>query len=158
MRHRIDLLLRRLYGPRGKRIDPHQLLLYAEMAAGQDTVPRRPSRRRRPSPSGGADRTAADACRTTCPASPGTTSCPRPSASVRPAVRRASISDRTGANNSIIGRRRSSWSSTSSTNMSAPAAASSGRKPQGSQHAWARSLIPCPRRSQTPSQHGHRRP
>jgi transposase len=39
MRHRIDLLLRRLYGPRGERIDPHQLLLYAEMAAGQDTAP-----------------------------------------------------------------------------------------------------------------------
>ena len=39
MRHRIDLLLRRLYGPRGERIDPNQLLLFAEMAAGQDTAP-----------------------------------------------------------------------------------------------------------------------
>jgi transposase len=38
-RHRINLLLRRLYGPRGERIDPHQLLLFAEMAAGQDTAP-----------------------------------------------------------------------------------------------------------------------
>jgi hypothetical protein len=38
MRHRIDLLLRRLYGPRGERIDPNQLLLFAEMAAGQDTT------------------------------------------------------------------------------------------------------------------------
>jgi transposase len=38
-RHRINLLLRRLYGPRGERIDSHQLLLFAEMAAGQDTVP-----------------------------------------------------------------------------------------------------------------------
>src|SRR5262245_8859179 len=39
LRHRINLLLRRLYGPRGERIDPHQLLLFAEMAAGQDTAP-----------------------------------------------------------------------------------------------------------------------
>src|SRR5262249_5211976 len=38
-RHRIDLLLRRLYGPRGERIDPNQLLLFAEMAGGQDTAP-----------------------------------------------------------------------------------------------------------------------
>src|SRR5262245_27367227 len=55
-RHRINLLLRRLYGPRGERIDPSQLLLFAEMAAGQDTAPApaeppatdRPRRRRRP--------------------------------------------------------------------------------------------------------------
>ncbi len=39
LRHRIDLLLRRLYGPRGERTDPHQLLLFPEMAAGQDTAP-----------------------------------------------------------------------------------------------------------------------
>jgi transposase len=41
-RHRIDLLLRRLYGPRGERIDPNQLLLFAEMAAGQDAAPAPP--------------------------------------------------------------------------------------------------------------------
>jgi transposase len=39
LRHRLDLLLRRLYGPRGERIDPDQLLLFAEMAAGRDTAP-----------------------------------------------------------------------------------------------------------------------
>ena len=39
LRHRIDLLLRRLYGPRGERFDPNQLLLFAEMAAGQDAAP-----------------------------------------------------------------------------------------------------------------------
>src|SRR5262245_31112807 len=39
LRHRINLLLRRLYGPRSERLDPHQLLLFAEMAAGQDTAP-----------------------------------------------------------------------------------------------------------------------
>src|SRR4051794_21523132 len=39
LRHRINLLLRRLYGPRGERIDPHQLLLFAELAGGQDTAP-----------------------------------------------------------------------------------------------------------------------
>jgi transposase len=39
LRHRINLLLRRLYGPRGERSDPNQLLLFAEMAAGQDTAP-----------------------------------------------------------------------------------------------------------------------
>src|SRR5260370_9209793 len=38
LRHRIDLLLRRLYGPRGERFDPNQLLLFAEMAANQDTA------------------------------------------------------------------------------------------------------------------------
>ena len=56
LRHRIDLLLRRLYGPRGERFDPRQLLLFAEMAAGQDTAPEpppeaaadRPKRRCRP--------------------------------------------------------------------------------------------------------------
>jgi transposase len=41
-RHRINLLLCRLYGPRGERIDPNQLLLFAEMAAGQDTAPSPP--------------------------------------------------------------------------------------------------------------------
>jgi transposase len=39
LRHRIDLLLRRLYGARGERFDPRQLLLFAESAAGQDTGP-----------------------------------------------------------------------------------------------------------------------
>jgi transposase len=39
LRHRLDLLLRRLYGPRGERIHPNQLLLFAEMAAGQGTAP-----------------------------------------------------------------------------------------------------------------------
>jgi transposase len=38
MRHRIELLLRRLYGPRGERFNPDQLLLFAEMAAGQETT------------------------------------------------------------------------------------------------------------------------
>jgi transposase len=38
MRHRIDLLLRRLYGPRGERLNPDQLLLFAEMAAGREAT------------------------------------------------------------------------------------------------------------------------
>jgi transposase len=38
LRHRIDLLLRRLYGPRGERIDPNQLLLFPDMAGGPDTA------------------------------------------------------------------------------------------------------------------------
>src|SRR5437763_4010704 len=38
LRHRLDLLLRRLYGPRGERFDPSQALLFPEMAAGQDTA------------------------------------------------------------------------------------------------------------------------
>jgi hypothetical protein len=53
--HRIDLLPRRLYGPRGERFDPRQLLLFAEMAADQDTAPAptepaagKPKRRCRP--------------------------------------------------------------------------------------------------------------
>ena len=38
LQHRLELLLRRLYGPRGERFNPNQLLLFAEMAAGQDTA------------------------------------------------------------------------------------------------------------------------
>jgi transposase len=38
LRQRIDLLLRRIYGPRGERFDPNQALLFAGMAAGQDTA------------------------------------------------------------------------------------------------------------------------
>jgi len=38
LRHRLDLLLRRLYGPRSERFDPSQSLLFPEMAAGQDTA------------------------------------------------------------------------------------------------------------------------
>src|SRR5215467_12939467 len=42
-RHRINLLLHRLYGPRGERLDPNQLLLFAAKAAGQDTVTSAPT-------------------------------------------------------------------------------------------------------------------
>lgn len=38
LRHRIDLLLRRLYGPRGERFDPNQLLLFAELTAPSDAT------------------------------------------------------------------------------------------------------------------------
>jgi transposase len=57
LQHRIHLLLRRLYGPRGERFDPNQLLLFVEMVAGQDTAqeapaelpaPSEPQRRCRP--------------------------------------------------------------------------------------------------------------
>ncbi len=57
LRHRIHLLLHRLYGPRGERFDPDQLLLFPEMATGQDTsqaapteppAPTEPQRRCRP--------------------------------------------------------------------------------------------------------------
>jgi transposase len=57
LQHRIHLLLHRLYGPRGERFDPNQLLLFVEMVAGQDTaqeapteppVPSKPPRRCRP--------------------------------------------------------------------------------------------------------------
>jgi transposase len=57
LQHRIHLLLHRLYGPRGERFDPNQLLLFVEMVAGQDTaqeapteppVPAKPQRRCRP--------------------------------------------------------------------------------------------------------------
>src|SRR3954464_10831789 len=36
--HRIDLLLRRLYGPRSERVDPGQLLLFADGAEGDPGV------------------------------------------------------------------------------------------------------------------------
>jgi transposase len=42
LRHRVDLLLRRLYGPRGERFDPNQALLFPELASGQDTAPAAP--------------------------------------------------------------------------------------------------------------------
>jgi transposase len=57
LQHRIHLLLHRLYGPRGERFDPKQLLLFVEMVAGQDTAqetptespaPSKPQRRCRP--------------------------------------------------------------------------------------------------------------
>ena len=56
LRHRLDLLLRRLYGPRGEHMNPDQLLLFAEPAASQDTASAppeaaaasRPKRRCRP--------------------------------------------------------------------------------------------------------------
>src|SRR5262245_3497957 len=56
LRHRLHVLLRRLYGPRGERFDPRQLLLFLEPAAGQDAVtahsepaePTKPQRRCRP--------------------------------------------------------------------------------------------------------------
>jgi hypothetical protein len=57
LRHQIQLLLRRLYGPRGERFDPDQPLLFAEMATDQDTAqevppeppaPTKPQRRCRP--------------------------------------------------------------------------------------------------------------
>jgi transposase len=38
LRHRLDLLLRRLYGPRGERVDPNQLLLFGDLAPDQDTA------------------------------------------------------------------------------------------------------------------------
>src|SRR6516225_11146208 len=43
LRHRIHLLLHRLYGPRGERFDPNQLLLFVEMTAGQDTAQQAPT-------------------------------------------------------------------------------------------------------------------
>jgi hypothetical protein len=55
LRHRLDLLLRRLYGPRGERFDPNQPLLFAEMAPSQDAgapaepaTAAKPKRRSRP--------------------------------------------------------------------------------------------------------------
>lgn len=52
VRHRLDMLLRRLYGPRGERFDPNQPLLFAELAdapvaeAAAPTTPEPESKRR----------------------------------------------------------------------------------------------------------------
>jgi transposase len=43
LRHRLHLLLHRLYGPRGERFDPSQLLLFGEMATGQDAATAAPT-------------------------------------------------------------------------------------------------------------------
>ena len=55
LRHRLDLLLRRLYGPRGERSDPNQPLLFPDAATGQDqpqpaepTAEEKPKRKCRP--------------------------------------------------------------------------------------------------------------
>lgn len=42
LRHRLDLLLRRLYGPRGERHDPNQLLLFTDTPADQPPPPAPP--------------------------------------------------------------------------------------------------------------------
>src|SRR5436305_8787867 len=39
LRERLDQLLRRLYGPRSERLNPDQLLLFAEPPAGEDVTP-----------------------------------------------------------------------------------------------------------------------
>jgi transposase len=38
LRHRLDLLLRRLYGPRGERFDPNQAVLFAEMVPSPEAA------------------------------------------------------------------------------------------------------------------------
>jgi transposase len=43
LRHRLDLLLRHLYGPRGERFDPNQPLLFADMAPSPDTAAAAPT-------------------------------------------------------------------------------------------------------------------
>jgi transposase len=56
LRHRLDLLLKRLYGPRGERYDPKQPWLFADLAAPPDdataaaeaAAPEKPPRRARP--------------------------------------------------------------------------------------------------------------
>ena len=53
--HRLDLLLRRLYGPRSERVDTGQLLLFADLAEGDPGVvptPESPAEPPAPSPSG----------------------------------------------------------------------------------------------------------
>src|SRR6516162_5662102 len=42
LRQRLDQLLRRLYGPRSERINPDQLLLFAEPAAAEAKQPSQP--------------------------------------------------------------------------------------------------------------------
>jgi transposase len=51
LQHRIELLLRRLYGPRGERFDPKQLLLFLQEQAGQEpstTPPPEPTTETKP--------------------------------------------------------------------------------------------------------------
>jgi transposase len=55
LQHRLDLLLRRLYGPRSERVDPNQPLLFPDAATDQDkpqppaaTVEEKPKRKCRP--------------------------------------------------------------------------------------------------------------
>jgi hypothetical protein len=50
LRHRLDLLLRRLYGPRGERFDPNQPLLFADITTGQETAAAAPSELAAPEP------------------------------------------------------------------------------------------------------------
>src|ERR1700676_3981424 len=43
VRHRLDLLLRRLYGPRAERFDPNQPLLFGDLAEDQGQDPAVPA-------------------------------------------------------------------------------------------------------------------
>src|SRR5262245_2651933 len=43
LRQRLDQLLRRLYGPRSERLNPDQLLLFAELPAGEAVMPPPPT-------------------------------------------------------------------------------------------------------------------
>ena len=107
LQHRLEQLLRRLYGPRSERIDPNQLLLFEEPVAGQDPPGQhQPQRPRRRSPSGVAGPMAAVVCRTTCPISPSITNCRRPSGCARAVASCASTSVPIRVNNSTTGRRR----------------------------------------------------
>ena len=103
MRHRIDLLYAASTA-RCRRFNPDRLLMFAEMVAGQDRpIVYRPAASSQPERRAG--HTAADVCRKICRASPGTTSCPRPSATC-PACGRMRVDIGTdGANNSTIGER-----------------------------------------------------
>src|SRR3954453_9923999 len=43
LRERLDQLLRRLYGPRSERLNPNQLLLFADPSAEEDRTPPHPA-------------------------------------------------------------------------------------------------------------------
>jgi len=119
---------------------------------------RPPNHQLRANRSGGAGRTVVVACRRTCPANPGITNYPRPSASVRTAERSASTSAPTGASNSITGRHHCLSSSISFTNTSAPVAADGRRQPRNSQHSRSRSPSPCRCQNPNSSQRPRRSP
>jgi hypothetical protein len=159
LRHRLGLLLRRLYGPRGERINPDQLLLFAEPPASQDTaqaqpepdVAAKPKRRCRPHgrhrlpenlPREPRHHVLSEAERA-CPA------CGQ--ARVDIGTDRSEQLDYRPASLFVVEHFVHKYvCPCCSKQRSARVVASSVHKPQGSQHTQARSPSPCPLLRQTP--------
>jgi hypothetical protein len=129
LQHRLDLLLRRLYGPRTERFDPNQPLLIPDAfddlsANASQGAP--PAADPRPEEKAGARRSSVAMGGRHCPrisrVSRSSTSWPRPNAAAPSAARHDSRSAPRAASSSITSRRRCSSSRTGAVPTPAPIA------------------------------------